>query len=183
MRWLGRDEEALVAYDQALALKPVSRDTCAALFRAKAHAYSNLERYASALDFYGRALDLDADDVDTYYCKGQTLYQLQRYEEALEAFDRALALKADFAPYHTYRGYALYQLQRYEEALTALGDSLAIDADDAIIYNAAGNILYALGRFPEALAMYDKAVKLVPENGNYQENRTNTLEKLPTNSR
>lgn len=180
LRWLGRDEEALVAYDQALALKPASREACTTLFKAKAHAYFNLERYAAALNFYSRALELDAGDIDTCYLKGQALYQLQRYEEALESFDSVLALKNDFAPGHAHRGYALYQLQRYEEALTSLDNSLAIEDDDAVIYNAEGNILYSLGRYSEALAMYDKAVTLVPENRNYQANRTNILEKLPT---
>jgi tetratricopeptide (TPR) repeat protein len=182
LRWLGRDAEALAAYDQALRLKPASREACAALFRAKAHAYYNLDRYPAALDFYSRTLDLEPDDADSYYYKGQVLYQLQRFEEALEAFNQALELKSESAPYHAHRGYTLYQLQRYEEALQALDNSLAIDSDDAVIYNAEGNILYTLGRYPEALEKYDRAIELVPENKNYRENRTNALEKLPTGS-
>ena len=71
-------------------------------------------------------------------------------------------------------------MQRYEEALEALDSSLALDADDATLYNIEGNILYSLGRYTEALERYDKAVQLVPENKNYQANRTSTLEKLPT---
>jgi tetratricopeptide (TPR) repeat protein len=180
LRLLGRYEEALAAYDEALALQPFARETCAALFRAKAHTYYSLDRYALALDFYCRALDLDASDVDTYYYKGQALYQLQRYDEALESFNRALTLKADFAPGYAHRGYTLYQLRRFDEALSSLNSSLALDEDDATIYNAEGNILYTLGRYTEALAMYDKAISLVPDNRNYQENRTSTLEKLPT---
>jgi serine/threonine protein kinase/cytochrome c-type biogenesis protein CcmH/NrfG len=183
LRWLGRDEEALAAYDQALLLKPASREACATLFKAKANAYFNLERYAAALHFYSRVLELDAADVDTWYLKGQTLYQLQRFEEALETFDRVLMLKANIASVHTQRGYTLYQLQRFEEALTSLNNSLAIESDNPSIYNAQGNILYSLGRYNEALAMYEKAISLAPDNKNYQENRTNILEKLPTISR
>lgn len=182
LRWLGRDEEALEAYDQALKLKPASREACATLFRVRAHACYNLERYPGALDSYSRALDLEPDDADTHYYKGQVLYQMQRYEEALEAFNQALSLKSESAPYHAHRGYTLYQLQRYEEALAALDNSLTLDADDPVIYNAEGNILYTLGRYPEALEMYDKAIELVPDNKNYRENRTNALEKLPTGS-
>jgi serine/threonine protein kinase/predicted Zn-dependent protease len=179
LRWLGRDEEALAAYDQAQALKPASRESCAALFKAQGHAYYNLERYQDALNFYNRALELDFDSNTCFY-KGQALYQLQRYEEALEAFDQALGFHADSAPIHAHRGYTLYQLQRYEEALEALDSSLALDADDATLYNIEGNILYSLGRYTEALERYDKAVELAPENKNYQANRTSTLEKLPT---
>ncbi len=179
LRWLGRYEDALEAYKQALALKPTSRDACALLFRAKAHIYFHLERYTAALDFYDRALELNTSDLDALYFKGQTLYGLQRFEEALAVFQAALARKASFAPYHAFCGYALYQLQRYEEALNALDNAIALD-DDATFYNAEGNILYTLGRYTEALKMYDKAIGLVPENRNYQENRTNTLEKLPT---
>lgn len=180
LRWLGHYEEALLAYDQAMALKPASRITCALLLRAKAHIYFHMERYAAALRFYERALDLDTNDFETCYFQGQALYQLQHYEEALEVFDRTLTLKADFAPAHAYRGYTLYQLQRHEEALTALSRSLSLDEEDPVIYNARGNIFYSLGRYTEAITMYDKAVTLSPENRNYQENRTNTLEKLPT---
>lgn len=179
LRWLGRDEEALEAYAQALVLKPATREACAALFRAQAHTCYNLERYQDALDLYSRVLDLEVD-VDTCFYKGQTLYRLQRYGEALDTFDQALKLAADSAPVHAYRGYTLYQLLRYEEALEALDTSLALDADDATLYNVEGNILYALGRYTEALERYERAVQLVPENKNYQENRTSALEKLPT---
>lgn len=182
LRWLGRYGEALEAYDQALALKPASRDACARLFRAKAHACFNLERFAAALDFYCRALELDDGDIDSRYFKGQALYQLQRFDEALATFEQALTFKPNFAPCHAYRGYTLYQLQRYDEALASFDKALAIENDDAVLYNAEGNILYTLGRYTEALEMYDKAIGLVPDNKNYQENRTNTLEKLPTNS-
>jgi serine/threonine protein kinase/cytochrome c-type biogenesis protein CcmH/NrfG len=182
LRWLGRDEEALSAYEQALALKPVSREACVALFRAQAHTYYNLGHFLDALELYCRVLELEAD-IDTYFYKGQTLYQMQHYEEALTAFDQALSLGTDSAPVHAHRGYALYQLQRYEEALDALDSSLALDADDAALYNVEGNILYSLGRYTEALTRYERAVELVPENKNYQENRSSTLEKLPTLSR
>jgi tetratricopeptide (TPR) repeat protein len=179
LRWLGRDEEALEAYERALSLKPASRGDCAALFQALAHTYYNQGRLLDALDLYCRVLELEVG-IDTYFYKGQTLYQLQRYEEALAAFDQALSLGTDSASVHAHRGYALYQLQRYEEALGALDSSLALDADDAALYNVEGNILYSLGRYTEALARYEKAVELVPENKNYQENRTSVLEKLPT---
>ncbi|HEY0754475.1 MAG TPA: tetratricopeptide repeat protein [Ktedonobacteraceae bacterium] len=180
LRWLERYEQALEAYDRALALKPVSRDAYARLLRARAHISFHQERYTAALEFYDRTLDLNDGDLEAIYYKGQALYQSQRFGEALEAFGRALALKPDFASCHAFAGYTLYQLERFEEALLALDRALAIEGDDAMLYNARGNILYTLQRYTEALQMFDRAINLVPENRNYQVNRTNTLEKLPT---
>ncbi|HEX7733960.1 MAG TPA: tetratricopeptide repeat protein [Ktedonobacteraceae bacterium] len=176
---LERYEEALEAYDLALALKPASHDAYVRLIRARAHALFRLERYTAALEFYGRALELDASDFEACYYKGQVLYYLQRFEEALETFERVLQLKADFAACYSFIGYTLYQMERFEEALAALDRALVLE-EDAMLYNAKGNILYALGRYIEALQMYDRALSLAPENRNYQANRANTLEKLPT---
>ncbi|GHO69794.1 hypothetical protein KSC_086860 [Ktedonobacter sp. SOSP1-52] len=69
-----RYEEALVAFEQAIALDPHD----AVAFNGKGDALSNFQRYEEALVAYNQAIALDPNDPAAYTGKGLALEQLQR---------------------------------------------------------------------------------------------------------
>ena len=121
----GRYEEALAAYDRALALRP--DDPTAHMNRGVA--LEDLGRHEEALAAHDRALALRPDYPNAHMNRGAALGELGRYEEALAASDRALALEPELPEAHNNRGIALRNLGRHEEALTACDRALALRPD------------------------------------------------------
>jgi serine/threonine protein kinase len=85
---LGRHEEALVCYNQALAIDP--RDALA--WNSKGNALADLVRRDEAISCYDQALAIDPRGVRAWYNKGNALAASGRYEEAISCYDRALAI-------------------------------------------------------------------------------------------
>ncbi|MHB8600969.1 MAG: tetratricopeptide repeat protein, partial [Ktedonobacteraceae bacterium] len=110
---IGRYEEALVVYEQALLLDP----KLARAHTNKGFVLAELERREAALSSFDQALYLNPNEIEALYNKGLVLYELGYYEKALEAYDQALHLKPDFALAYNNKGVALFELERYQEAL------------------------------------------------------------------
>jgi tetratricopeptide (TPR) repeat protein len=153
---LQRNDEALVAYNNAITLKP----DFAYAWSNNGAALDDLKRYDEALAAYDRALSFKSDDAHILRLKGSTLCALRRYDEVLDAYEQALAHKADDAHLWSGKGSALHALQRYEEALAAHDHAIALNLDHVNVWNNKGNTLLALERYEEALAAYEHASQL-----------------------
>jgi tetratricopeptide (TPR) repeat protein len=153
---LGRHEEALAAFDQAVALDP----SYARAHYNRGHALHNLGRHEEALAAADRAIALDPNLAAAHNNRGIALGNLGRHEEALTAYGRAIALDPDDARAHNNRGVDLASLGRYEEALVAFDRAIALDPNDARAHNSRGNALENLGRHEEARTARQRAAEL-----------------------
>jgi tetratricopeptide (TPR) repeat protein len=89
---LGRYEDAIAAWDAALAIKPVGHE---ALYN-KGVALGNLGRHEDAIATWDAALAIKPDGHEAFNNKGVALDELGRYEEAIAAYDAALTIKPDY---------------------------------------------------------------------------------------
>jgi tetratricopeptide (TPR) repeat protein len=153
-------EEAVAAYDAALAIKPDDPD----ILGNKGIALRRLERIEEAIAAYDAALALKPDDPGALYNKGNALDELGRYEDAIAAYDAALALKPDLHEALYNKGNALVNLGRYEDAIAAYDAALAIKPDDpGALYNKA--CIYGLqGKVEPTLENLATAIQLNPDN-------------------
>jgi tetratricopeptide (TPR) repeat protein len=159
LRQLDQEEEAIAAYDAALAIKP---DKHEALYN-KGVALGNLGRYKEAIAAFDAALAIQPDNHEALYNKGVALFNLGRYEEAIAAYDAALAIQPDNHEALNNKGLALDDLGRHEEAIAAYDAALAIKPDKhEALYNK-GIALGNLGRHEEAIAAYDAALAIKPD--------------------
>ena len=83
---LGKAQEALGCFDEAIALAPQN---------AEAHvkrglALERLQRMDQAIESYDQALAVDGTSTLAYLYKGAACNRLQRFQEALECYERAL---------------------------------------------------------------------------------------------
>jgi protein O-GlcNAc transferase len=191
---LGRHEDAVAAYDQAIRLQPdhfeshcgrglaqhrrrnldaalASYGDAVALRPEDLHArlqrgvvLSELGRHQEALGVYDEVLAKAPDHIAALNNRGAALQELGRDEEAAATFARALALAPDDPELHANRGAALQRAQRFEEALACFDRALAIRPDDAGTLDHRGNALLALRRYGEALKSYDRALAIAPDN-------------------
>jgi protein O-GlcNAc transferase len=156
LRELGRNAEAVAAYDAALVLDATLVDAVynranalAALDRnadalagyeaalaqrpADPRAKNNiaalltrLRRPAEALAMLDRVVAVHCEDPQTYFNRGCAFEALRRPEQALESYQRAIALAPQFAPALNNAGYVLAGLLRYEAAAAVFARLLAV---------------------------------------------------------
>ncbi|EIC20523.1 O-linked N-acetylglucosamine transferase, SPINDLY family protein [Thiorhodovibrio frisius] len=156
---LGRPQDALGAFDSAVALEPED----AILRFNRGNLLRQLGRYDQAILAFEAAINLQPNFAEGYLNLGLTLKDLERYDLALAAFDRVLRLKPGFAAAHNNRGIVLKELGRLEEALTAYDTALSLRPDFAKAHNNRGFVLKDLGRYTDALAACDAALQLQPD--------------------
>ncbi len=170
----GRPADALLSYDQAIALDPAHATALA----NRGEALLALGRGDDAAASYERALALRSDRADLFYNHGTILLGLRRHEDALASFDRALALDPDSVDALYNRGNALAELKRPADALASYDRALALQTDDAATLFNRGNALVALHRPADAVASYDRALVLLPDNIEILYNRANALAEI-----
>lgn len=85
---LGRYEEAVSAFDHAVALDPENGEA----WRNRGLSLSQLNRSAEAEESYARAFAINADDSEAWYFRALTLSAGGNISGALESTDRAVMI-------------------------------------------------------------------------------------------
>ena len=89
---LGKAEEALACFDQAIASSPNLPEA----HLKKGLALERLKRLDDAVGSYDRAITLNKSLTQAYLSKGGIYNQQERYNEALECYEQALRVEAKF---------------------------------------------------------------------------------------
>jgi tetratricopeptide (TPR) repeat protein len=164
----GRHEEALVAYDALVPLKP------AAGLSAKALILHSLGRTEEELEAYRTLASAEPKDATAWYNCGAILAARGEQAAAYDYFNKALECYPCYGKALFGAAAALQKLGRPEEAL-AVCDKAPADFDAWFLR---GNILYSLSRPAEALAAFDKALALKPGDMGALCNKGETLRQL-----
>lgn len=90
---LEQNEEALVCFEEALALDPEHLET---LIR-RAKTLEKMRRLKDALETYDRALAIDNSLTIAYLGKGGVFNRMERFTEALECYEKALRTQQNAA--------------------------------------------------------------------------------------
>jgi tetratricopeptide (TPR) repeat protein len=154
----GRYNEALAAYDGALALDPTS----AQVWKQKGDALHILRRHQEALAAYDRAAQFAPNEVDIWKSRGETLIMLRQYQEALNTYNHILKLTPNDVNIWNSTGETLESLERHQEALTAYDQALKLSPDDPLIWKNRGDTFVSLKRYQEAATTYERALQLAP---------------------
>jgi len=148
----GRDEEAILRYEQTLSIVPdqtLARDNLVALQARRA------ER------------------------DGDRLADAGRLDEAARAYSRALALDARRLHARAARGITLSRAGRTSEALADLRAAYEVNADDAAVVNALAFTLTETGRFADAAIVLKRGVDRYPDDVNLAHNLARLLATAP----
>ena len=174
LKGLNRTEEALSAYDQAIALDRGYKAT----WLNKGNVLKDLKRYDEAITAYDEALALDPNYALAWHGKSSALQLLGRNEDALSASDQALTIDPNYADYWYNKGNVLFRLKRYKEAISAYDSALAINLSDAGYWYNKGTALLYLKQHKEALTAYDRALAINPSLESAQKNKEFVLQEL-----
>jgi Flp pilus assembly protein TadD len=168
----GRDGEAQMAYQLALALDPDDPETLRAVadfyINGKGDRTRDALRLGLELAQRGsrRALARRRRNAplaaDLAVLEAQALNDLGRSDEALDRVDSALRVTSGRGDALHERGVALFDLSRFNEAKIAFGKALAIQPQDAYTHQMLGLTLEQLGEAAAADKELTKAIELAP---------------------
>src|SRR6266508_2182105 len=171
---MGRRDEALVNFDQAVSLQSEFTDA----HENRGNLLSEFGRLAEAIESYDRALALRPDSVNAWRNRGIALHELGRHADAVASFDCALALKPDAAELHGNRADALVALGRYDEALASYDTALTLAPHAIDALHNRGVLFNKMERFQDALACFDQVLKIKPDLADAWNNAGNALRGL-----
>jgi tetratricopeptide (TPR) repeat protein len=90
---LDREEEAIKAYDEALAID----NGIFEIWFNKANALYNIADFKEARICYEQALEIDPEDAEAWNNLGNCFSRLAEGQKAIEAYTRAVAIRPDYA--------------------------------------------------------------------------------------
>ncbi len=151
---LRRSEEALVAFDRALALDSART----AVLAQRAWALMVLGRNAEGLSDCEKALRQSPDDAEVWDVRSLLLLGLQRYEEAVRSSDEAVARNPEATRFWANRMTIFRVWNRPEQALEACERALTLDSMNSEFWIVKGNLLNQLQRYQEAEAAFDEGL-------------------------
>lgn len=171
---LGRLNEAVAHYDQAIRLAP---DFFEAL-NNRGNALVDLKRLDEALASFDEALRLNPHYADAHLNRAVTLGKLKRADEALAAFDTGIRLNPNQPEAYNNRGNILIGRHRLREALKDYDAAIRLRPTYAEAFLNRGNALKLMRRPEDAIASYDRAIELNPALVEAHNNRGGALREL-----
>lgn len=127
---LGQLPQALVAYDQAIAMKSDSPT----LFSYRGQLNYRLEQYIQAVEDISKAVELSpAFEPDLYY-RAHSLWKLKRFKEALDDFNVVIESEPEEWTNYLSRGRLLDEMGLPDAAMTDLNKSIRLNPECAQAY-------------------------------------------------
>jgi tetratricopeptide (TPR) repeat protein len=154
----GRLDQAIAAYQQALALAPDEAD----IHNNLAMAMRQRGRLTEAITEYQTAIKLNPDMAEVHNNLGIALKDVGQIDAAIAAYRRALALKNDMAGAWHNLGFALAHKKEFDQAIEAFEHAIAIDPKMVDAHNNLGGALIEKKRFDQAIASLRRALDLNP---------------------
>jgi Flp pilus assembly protein TadD len=155
------------------------------IYIARGDTYRKMDKFEEAIEFYTKAIDINAktvvnrNDWVNYYVRGICYEQLKRWPKAEADFVQALKLAPEQPQVMNYLAYSWVERgEHLEEATNMLLKALEQQPDDPHILDSVGWSLFKQGKFTEALEHLDKAADLLPSNAIINEHLGDTLWKL-----
>ena len=155
-----KHEDAIRAYDQAIAINP----EFARAYYKRGRAHYVLNNYQEALKNLDKALDLEPrydNDSEFYSYRGQINYYLNQYEAALQDCSYSAQLDRLRDTSYNCLGNSLSQLDKYKEAIENYTKAININDQNHWYYANRGNSFYRLAEYQKAVEDYTSAIRLL----------------------
>ncbi len=161
---LGATDEALLAFDRAIALaaNTATGPDRARHFFNRANALARLGRTAEALAEFDQALANDPAFAEAYNNRGAAHMAAGDMERALRDFERAIGARPGYADAYSNRGTARARGGDLRGALADFDEALRLDPASAAAWGNRGAVRLALGACAEARGDLEAALRIDP---------------------
>ncbi|MCL1495832.1 MAG: tetratricopeptide repeat protein [Pseudanabaena sp. Salubria-1] len=164
---LGRYQESVEAFDQAIKLKPAFIHLA---YYGKGLALSQDKKYQETVDAFDQAVKFKPDFVAAWNRQSMAYVNVNKMDKALFAIDQAIQLQPNNPNLYQKRWLVLLILKKYAEAEIAI--SKAVDLSPrASFYSSRGIVYYKQGKLELALADFNKAILIDSKDAQAYNNR------------
>jgi len=164
MRQQDRFEEAVTAYDKAIAIAEEAGGSSWFLLYARAICHERTGNWEQAEADFRAALELNPGQPQVLNYLGYSLVEKRvKLEEALEMIEQAVAASPDSGYIIDSLGWALYRLGRYQEAVPHMERAVELMAVDPVVNDHLGDVYWAVGRYREAEFQWSRALSFMDQ--------------------
>jgi tetratricopeptide (TPR) repeat protein len=159
-----RFEDAVQAYDRALAAIATPEARHWSVFYSRGIAHEQLKRWDMAEADFRRALELNPDQPQVLNNLGYSMVERNlNLEEALDMIRRAVAAEPESGYIVDSLAWALFKLGRYEDAVMPMERASILMPVDPTLTDHLGDVYWAVGRKLEAEFQWQRALSFDPE--------------------
>ncbi|GAA5839632.1 hypothetical protein JCM11251_003563 [Rhodosporidiobolus azoricus] len=126
----------------------------------KASVHMELGRPEEAMGDFERALEVEPENADVFYHRGQVYFITGDYTKAISEYRRSSELDPSFIFSHIQLAVAQYKSGSQEKALHQFRRLVEKHPDSAEVWNYFGELLLDQQRFEEAVGAFDKSLEL-----------------------
>jgi tetratricopeptide (TPR) repeat protein len=167
-------DRAAVLYQEVLQLEPNHFDSLHLLGVVA----SQLGNHPAAIEFIGRAIELQPDNPHFHFNLGVSQEELGQLVEAVGSFSRATALDGGNADAYLNQGNCLYRMGDALSAVEAFRQAIVVRPTYAAAHSNLGNALQDIARSEESVESHRRAVALDPEVALFHFNLGNVLKAI-----
>jgi tetratricopeptide (TPR) repeat protein len=157
--WLGKTDQAVADFEEALKLVPTHFGARAALPDLLAAAGKNDQ----ALPAYNKLVESFPESPLSYNNRGMYLQRQGKYDDAITDFTRAVERDPNYSYSYTNRGFTLLQMDNPTAAQVDFTQSLKLNPQQAFVYNLRGLARLALGDLQGAIQDQRAAIEMNPK--------------------
>lgn len=150
---LGKKEEALKNFEQAIKLKPDYVD--AYYYRALLYLKANDKQ---ALNDLNKTIQLDPKKTEAYHKRALYYYQNKQDNEALKDFNKVIELKGADAEIVYYRGEILFRKEKLDEALADFNEVIKKNNLHHAAIEKRANIFFKQTKYEAALKDFNSCI-------------------------
>ena len=139
-------------------------------YYCKGVAHHQERQFLKAIDCYCAALQIKIDYADAFENLSDAQAEMQMFDDAFLSISAAIALRPNKAISHARQAQVLVQQERFELAIQAATQAIKLDGTTTTAYMARSNAYRGLAQLDESIADLRIAMKLKPENPEYEYN-------------
>jgi len=152
---------AFVLFSPLALGEPITGKSSPEFWQAEAREAFGNKNFTKAIAAYDYLIELDPQNSDYYFLRGNLHFDSQQYDLALGDFSKAIEIRPTFNLYYN-RGLAYGNLQQYDNAVQDYVKALAFNPKDPNVYYYRGNSYLLLGEYKKAINDFNKAISLKP---------------------
>jgi tetratricopeptide (TPR) repeat protein len=145
-------------WDHAIKTQPSAR-----AYDNRARLLSSEKSYDSAMDYYNKAININAADAEAYTNRGNIYFNTNKMDLAYQDYKKALSINPEYYSAWDNLGALLAMQGKYDSALINLNRALTIKPDYKPAYRNRGLTFMELKRNEEAIRDFEKFLQYQPD--------------------